>query len=88
MQPGKPSEHAPADALEVLNKMGDSIKTRPAFADMFVKARDKLAFVQRVRPYIYVGVTGGVTSSFCTGVPAESSDMCPCCKKLQEIDDS
>ena len=85
LPPGRPSEHAPSDALEVLNKMGDSIKTRPAFADMFVKADDKLAFVQRVRPNIYVGVGGGVRSSFCMGVPAESSDMCPCCKKLQDI---
>ena len=85
LQPGRPSEHAPADTLELLNKMGDDIKTRPAFADMFVKAGDKLAFVQRVRPYMYVGVRGGVRSSFCSGDPAESSDMCPSCKKLQDI---
>jgi len=86
LQPGRPSEHAPADALEVLNKMGDSIKTRPAFSDMFAKAGDKLAFVQRVRPYMYVGIRGGgVRSSFCSDDPAESSDMCPCCKKLQDI---
>ncbi|KAL0025537.1 hypothetical protein WJX77_010821 [Trebouxia sp. C0004] len=81
---GRPSEHAPADALEVLKKMGDSIKTRPAFADMFLKADDKLAFVKQVRPYIYIGVEGGVRSSFCHGVPAEP-DMCPSCKKLQDI---
>ena len=85
LQPGRPSEHAPANALQVLNKMGDSIKLRPAFADMFAKASDKLAFVQRVWPYMYAGVRGGVRSSFCTGDPAEASDMCLCCKKLQDI---
>lgn len=85
LRPGRPSEHEPADALEVLNKLGDSIKTRPAFSDMFVKADDKLAFVQRVQPYMYIGVEGGFRSSFCSGIPAEPSDMCFCCKKLQDI---
>ena len=85
LQPGRPGDHASAYALEIFNKMGDSIKTRPAFADMFFKADDKLAFVQRVRPYVYVSVTDGVRSSFCSGVPAEPSDLCPCCKKLQDI---
>ncbi|KAL0035705.1 hypothetical protein WJX79_009791 [Trebouxia sp. C0005] len=60
LQPGRPGDHASAYALEIFNKMGDSIKTRPAFADMFFKADDKLAFVQRVRPYVYVSVTDGV----------------------------
>ncbi|KAL3135661.1 hypothetical protein ABBQ38_006138 [Trebouxia sp. C0009 RCD-2024] len=81
---GQLSEHAPEEVLVKLNKMTDDIKTRPAFADLFLKAEDKLAFIQRVKPYLWVGIEGGIRSTFCSGAAVESSlGMCPACWRLQ-----
>lgn len=54
IQLGQPSVHAPEEVLVELDKMADEIKTRPAFADLFLKANDKLAFVKRVKPHLWV----------------------------------
>ena len=86
IQLGQPSVHAPEDVLVKLDEMGDEIKTRPAFADLFLKATDKLAFVKCVKPYLWIGVEGGIRSSFCSGIAVGSSlGMCSACLRLQAI---
>lgn len=85
VRPGQHSEHTPEDALVILEKIGCGMKTRPAFADLFSKVNDKLAFMKRVKPYMWVGIEGGLRSSFCTGMPMESSGTCTSCQQLQKI---
>ena len=95
IQLGQPFVHAPEDVVHrtlmivKVDEMGDEIKTRPAFADLFLKATDKLAFVKRVKPYLWIGVEGGIRSSFCSGIAVGSSlGMCCACWRLQAISSS
>ena len=83
--PGQVSEHTPEEALVILEQMGGDIKTGPAFADLLLKSDDKLAFMKRVKPYMWVGMEGGIRSSFCSGVPLEPLGTCPSCQQLQKV---
>lgn len=63
---GQPSSHTPEATLLILRAMGDAIRSRPAFADLFTRfEKDKLEFVKRAKPYMYVGTGQGIRSSFC-----------------------
>ena len=73
------------EALVILDQMRDNINARPAFADMFKKANDKLACVKRVKPYMWVSIEGGIRSSFCKGIPVEPLGTCTSCQQLQTI---
>ena len=85
VQHGQSSKHALAEALVILHDMGDNVNSCPAFADMFTKINEKLAFVKRVKPYMWVGIEGGIRSSFCTGVPVAPLGTCTSCQQLQKI---
>ena len=63
------STHAPEATLLILRAMGDAIRSWPAFADLFTCfEKDKLEFVKRAKPCMYVGTGEGIRSSFCACV--------------------
>ena len=76
----QPSTEAPEAAALIVACMGDAIKSRPAFAELYKRSDSKLACVTQIKPYMYVGTGAGIRSSFCTGAGSEAKSACLACQ--------
>ena len=86
---GQPSHLSPEETLAMLEQLGEKlIQSRPGFAELYKRAKDKAAFVSRVEPYMFVGIPGGLRSAFCCREDqgeGESKELCAACQKLCDI---
>ena len=83
LEPDQPSKHSPQELLDGLDKLGDSIQSRPVFAELLAAANDKLHLLGRVKPYLFVGTKDGIRSSFCGVKIPEPQFMWHACHLLQ-----
>ena len=81
----QPSTEAPDTAALIVACMGDAIKARPAFAELYRRSDSKLACIIQIKPYMYVGTGSGIRSSFCTGVSSKDDPACLACQRLQAL---
>lgn len=85
LEHGEVSHHEPQPVLDMLQQLADCIQARPAFAEMFNAASNKLEFVERVQPYLYEGTCSGMRSAFCEGQLPKGSSKCKSCERSQAI---
>ncbi len=81
----QPSTEAPEAAAWIVACMGDTVKSRPAFAELYKRSNSKPACIVQIKPYMYVGTGAGIRSSFCSGVSSQADSACLACQRLQAL---